>query len=222
MGFHMNWPTLILCSNIVFSLFGGNHKIWETNNFLFLISWDRFLWWHLDYAGDCSFHRERRRRWMLLCDRLRDYVSLMVFRQMYHICCSRKRLPLNIWNKRLNILLIKQRKAVLLKQSRQSKQMILCRVLGRPELEFRGISAVRVFSDWLTFIPEFLHNRQRLLLADWLSEASLPKWCWPRWISNQFWALHVQGLGMRTVSLVLSWICKIGPFFLDGHVHKTQ
>lgn len=41
-------------------------------------------------------------------------------------------------NKKLTILFIKQRKAILLMQSEQNKQMILYRILRGPELEFRG------------------------------------------------------------------------------------
>ena len=37
------------------------------------------------YAGVWNSHRERGRRWILLCSKSREYVSLMIFIQMYHI-----------------------------------------------------------------------------------------------------------------------------------------
>lgn len=136
-------------------------------------------------------------------------VSLMVFILMCYIGCARKRTVHSIWNIKLNILLLKQRKAVLLRQSEQNKWMILYRILGGLELEFRGILEVEVLREGLTFIPEIPDTRDRPVLIDWLSEVSLSKWSWHEQISNLLWGLHVQSLGIRTVSLFLSWICSI-------------
>lgn len=128
---------------------------------------------------------------------------------MLYICCARKRPVLSIWNIKLNILLLKQRKTVLLRQSEQNKRMILYRILGGLELEFRGILEVEVVRGGLTFIPEIPDTRERPVLIDWLSEVCLSKWCWQEQIANPLWGLHVQSLGMRTISLFLSWICSI-------------
>lgn len=47
----------------------------------------------------------------------------------------------------MNILFIKQKKAVFIKQSEQSKHTLLYRLEGRLELELRGILQVGVFGD---------------------------------------------------------------------------
>lgn len=62
-------------------------------------------------------------------------VNLMIFILIDHIWCSRKKSLINIWNKKLNMLLIKQRKAILMRKSEQNKQVILYRFLGGLELE---------------------------------------------------------------------------------------
>lgn len=78
------------------------------------------------------------------------------------------------------------------------------------EFEFKGLLEVWVFRDWPIFIPEILNIIERQFLIDVQKSR-----CWSG-IGTYWWPVsklsYVQGLRMRTISVCLSWICKIDLF----------